>query len=1606
MKKPCFLSVIVSVLALASAAKGANLTTVVSLGSESTNVTYTCSEVDGERHMYNTNPDRWGVLKGLMRDAEGGASTTTTVGKFKKYGYTERQPGFDYDRYCQAQYHRCENSVSVSFPTGSGYVGASLEWVVWFQGTGQVRGDDTTYGWPLVCLGTNRASVATSVGSNIRQVLWPDYTPQGDTSDQFCQFVISKPVLNVVTRTSAQGMPDQQNRDEPVAYCADPISTISGSVSLDEPDLLIPACGVPLNFVRWHDTVLGGDPALGGGGWSHTYYWRIGVTNTVYQGATNSWLVLRAGNDWHWKELSVGNGGHAIDDGWRWSWVQTSGCYRVFRPGGISYGFDTNGILVDVRTPAAEALHLTYTNTAAGARLSSVRHSDGRALTFQYNISNLLDRVESPSADLMMHFSYNDNGLLTNATQKVGSQEYATTYQWDAPGHAITQRLDAAGVVTVWEPAGTKAVHSYIGTNRWYETWVEYGSNGLNRTQVTQARGDTNVVYAVDVDPVRRKVVRTSAKMPAGMLCSLASSIYTNCFFYQNGDSWGVLHYNPYYVNQVEAGLKYDGTPSSAWAGTDYVRDDYGRVTAVADRNGNGQTYGQVAVACDALGRMTNMAYAYQANPTNTWQLTWNTNWDLLASVTDPEGKRTEWDYTNGLVSRIRIFPATNQPAETCYAYTTNGLLAAVTNANGHWVRYQSDVYGYPTSVIPQAGPTNWMVWDALGHLKELRMPSTEKTTNEPAEMVPRTIDFDSDELGRVRGITWPDGSSETFAFDAVGNVTNHTDAAGRSTRYTWLPTRKLESVTRGGSSLGATNRLEYDQQFNTKRVIDELGRAVESYQLDLQDRPTTVSNVDQQVMTINWGLADVVQSIVRFDGTTNAFGYDEGGRPNLVTYPGAALAFRYLKNGLLTTASNQWGVISNAFDGANRLVSVATPVPNGTVSYTLYPAGQVSNTMSVAGTNTYALDPAERLVTLTASRPSVASGAFQYSFNPVNGLASSVVYPNGMVCAATYDKMDRLAGLVWKNASNQVVCSRSYGYSAIGLITNIVYETGEQVDYNYDSLDRLTGEKHLNAAGQVVSDETYGYDLAGNRTNKTVWAGSSPLITVGYGMGTDNRLTSWSVAQTDLVGQVDVAGASSEVVGTNDRFGWLYVSNLNGVAWSKPYVMGTNFWAYDLAVGLGTQKIVAAIRDQAGNTTRVTNQICLTVVTNGTYQYSPAGCVTNITYRGKDYVNTLGLTWDGQYQVAGVSTNGTAAERYGYDAAGRRIWVWDAANGTNWHVYDGLHVIADLNATGGLLRAYTYGPGIDNILAMTAYGGTTGTYYYVKDHLGAVLALTDKDGAVVESYRYGAWGRTTVYDASGSVLTQSAYGNRYCWQGREYSWKSGLYYFRARWFAPVEGRWLSSDPIGISGGLNQYVFCLDNPLNTIDPMGLCGGNQPEWRQGRRPQAAYTGGIRAPRAIGFEARVNDLTYGQMPVDGGSAQLAEINATAIGIALDFAPWGPTAVRGGVGPVLKGQQGVARAIEEIEAGGGTILGREITLETGAVRTRPDLLVRTADGRTVFVEVKNGSRASLSPNQRAGFAEISAGGAVPRGANASAAGLEVGVPLPPTAVQVIRY
>jgi RHS repeat-associated protein len=99
------------------------------------------------------------------------------------------------------------------------------------------------------------------------------------------------------------------------------------------------------------------------------------------------------------------------------------------------------------------------------------------------------------------------------------------------------------------------------------------------------------------------------------------------------------------------------------------------------------------------------------------------------------------------------------------------------------------------------------------------------------------------------------------------------------------------------------------------------------------------------------------------------------------------------------------------------------------------------------------------------------------------------------------------------------------------------------------------------------------------------------------------------------------------------------------------------------------------------------------------------------------------------------------------------------------------------------------------------------------------------------------------------------------------------------------------------------------------------------------------------------------------------------------------------RGGRGPGQQGKAGVNRFEEDLEAAGGSVLGREVTVDAGGVTTRPDLYVQLPNGQRAFVEVKTGPTARLTDNQSTAFPHIRETGGIPRGRRAEEAGLTPG-------------
>ena len=1164
--------------------------------------------------------------------------------------------------------------------------------------------------------------------------------------------------------------PNGVNPDPGKANSVDPINTINGNVSVAETDIVVPCPGFWLGFARFYNSRAEQSRTLGPR-WSHSLDWYlVAETNLVEYQNTNTYGVLFVGNGEEvWFRKSGSSYQPPLDLAWSLEAQGTNG-YEVRLPYGAGLAFDTNGVLESVTNRWGNTLTLTYTNDFPTHLLARAEHENGLDLEFTYTAGGLLSTVTSPSTNLSVAFSYNASGELTNATRSAGSVDNTTTYKYDTSGYSsLTQRVNAAGDVYSYQylyesaPSGVicKGTNMVLGTN-WYAHSVSYPPSTGCVTELVYHDGDRDDEIEYEFNGYLAKVDGT------GRIIS---------------------------GQKVTFGL-----------------DAHGNTSTEVEKNTANGKYIERRTLHDQFHNVTNAALGYCASADEDWYFSWDTNLQVLTSVTDPEGRKIEFGYTNAYPALMKLYYGESSCYTSSLSYTTNGLLSAVTNANGHWVRFSYDGYGRLAEIDPQAGPTVTVSNDALGHIERMTLPG---------DVSNRTVTIESDELGRISEITYPDGLSESFVYDAIGNLTNYTDTAGETTSYTYKPTHKLASVTRHGpGTTKFTVEIEYDDQFRVRRVTDAGDRTVEAYGRDSQNRVTSVTNLEGQTMSITYAVGDFVEQVTRFDGTIVSNDYDQGGRLQRMTLTNSTLEFSWLENGLLLTASNEAGTVSNTWNAANRLAASRSAGPTGLVSYTYLPAGQVSNATSVAGTSTYAHDAGERITQIASPEDT-----FAYTYNTNNGLVASMACSDsGIGASFSYDVVDRLTGITWQDGSTNVLRSFAYGYDSADLITDVVFHDGGYADYTYNFAGRLTSEKLVSGAARTLCDADYAYRDVGNRTIKLL-----PLATGGMACwyeGGNNRLTSWTTSGcTGTLTGMDVWGCSSETVGTNAALGQLWVSNVLAEAAAAS---GTNFSLAALTVESGSQNVVAAVRDAAGNVTYVTNAVTVNRAASVTFSLDDAGCMTNVAYN--DFSLNVAFLWNDRYQLTAVATNGgVELASYAYDALGRRAY-WSDGSSTNWLLYDGVHVLAEVDPAGELLKSYTWGPGIDNLLAFTDYtGGETNTYYCLTDHLGSVHALADEAGDIVESYRYDAWGRVLgVYDADGRPLEESAVGNRYLWQGRWYEWElhvatggAGVYYFRARWYDPVTGRWLSKDPIGISGGLNQYVFCGNNPVNFVDPFGL-----------------------------------------------------------------------------------------------------------------------------------------------------------------------------------------
>jgi RHS repeat-associated protein len=342
----------------------------------------------------------------------------------------------------------------------------------------------------------------------------------------------------------------------------------------------------------------------------------------------------------------------------------------------------------------------------------------------------------------------------------------------------------------------------------------------------------------------------------------------------------------------------------------------------------------------------------------------------------------------------------------------------------------------------------------------------------------------------------------------------------------------------------------------------------------------------------------------------------------------------------------------------------------------------------------------------------------------------------------------------------------------------------------------------------------------------------------------------------------------------------------------------------------------------------------------NALNQYTVVGAVMP-TYDGNGnltFDGTFSYGYDAENRLVSVTGPGLTAS-YAYDAQGRRksktvngtttVFVTDADNREVLE-YDG--------ATGAILRWYTYGLGSNDVLGQMNVAAATRTTF-IPDLQGSIIGTMDSATATLTKFAYSPFGA--------SATTTGTF--RYTGQRIDPE-TAGLHYYRARMYAPLLGRFLQPDPIGYQGGANLYAYVSNDPLNLIDPLGLC--DNPSGCGGRS----------------FGERFNNYLV------GGAEALASMPRSLANMAEDLVTdpllflhrAGPGLAGLGMSiPVVGAGAPITRSIGSIGQAGEEAVGIAANSAKVAIRIPESTTIRYPDllTATTIEEVKNVARLSFT-------------------------------------------
>ena len=608
--------------------------------------------------------------------------------------------------------------------------------------------------------------------------------------------------------------------------------------------------------------------------------------------------------------------------------------------------------------------------------------------------------------------------------------------------------------------------------------------------------------------------------------------------------------------------------------------------------------------------------------------------------------------------------------------------------------------------------------------------------------------------------------------------------------KATTLANNVLQSQKTITSPEGRTVTTAYDPVTLLTSSLSIPGLFDMTYGYDARGRLTsTITNTRETSFAHN--AQGFLDSITDPENHTTSYTYDAVGRMTGINRPdSSSVGFTYDQNGNMTILTNP-STISHGFgyNGVNLNSLYQTPI---------------------SGSYTYLYDKDRRLV-----QTNFPSG------NQINNVydktrLTRILTPEGNIdltylCGTKVGSITNETETITYGYDGKLVTSETlsgtlnqsleYTYNNDFNLNSFTY-AGDTHIYTYDDDGLLTG-----AGGFTV------FRNAGNGLPEAVTGGALSLARTFNGYGeveeedfvvNGSSLTSWELTRDDngrISEKAETAdGVTSSYAYTYDAMGRLLTVTKDSTLVEEYRYSPNGTRTYEMN----------ALRDITGRTFDYSDEDHLLTAGNTAYQYSVDGFLTSKTH---DTDVTL-YDYSSRGELLSVTLPGGTVIDYVHDPLGRRIAK--AVNGvtTEKYLWQGLtRLLAVFDGSDNLIVRFEYADGRMPV-AMTKDGST---YYLTYDQVGSLRIVADASGTAV---------KRIDYDSFGNVIndTNSSFEIPFGFAAGLHDRDTGLVRFGFRDYDPDIGRWTAKDPILFAGGdTDLYGYCLNDPVNFIDPEGQVG---------------------------------------------------------------------------------------------------------------------------------------------------------------------------------------